>query len=144
MTGCVVLTDDGSDEAGDGDGDATTGDGDGDPTGDGDGDGEPGDGDGEPGDGDGEPGDGDGEPGDGDGDVPSSCGWDTRAEIPGYYCGFEGEDPAGVVPYDCPDGLVEGEACGTVTVEGCCDAEGDNWYCGTDNEGTQLLAKIDC
>lgn len=146
MSACVVLTDDGStDEVGDGDGDPTgDGDGDGAP-GDGDGDGEPGDGDGdgEPGDGDGEPGDGDGEPGDGDGEPEATCGWIQEADPPGYYCDGEGEDPTGTVPIGCPDGLVEDDPCGTVTGAGCCDANGDNWYCA-ESGGEQFLVRESC
>jgi hypothetical protein len=28
--------------------------------------------------------------------------------------------------------LVEGELCGDITGVGCCDANGDLWYCGFD------------
>ena len=146
LTACVVVTDDGttladtstSGNTGDGDGDgdgatsgATTGDGDGDgdsaTTGDGDGDG------------DGDSGDGDG---DGDGDA-GSCGWDANAMPPGYYCGGSGEDPGGT-PIACPDGLVEGDPCGEVTGAGCCDGNGDNWYCGDDGMGNQTLVLEAC
>ena len=110
--------------SGDGDGDATTGDGDGEPA--------TGDGDGEPattGDGDGEPattGDGDGEP------APAGCGWAPEGE--GYYCEGEGEDPSGMFPFACPEGIAEGDPCGDITGAGCCDANGDNWFCTV--EGT--------
>jgi hypothetical protein len=136
-------------ETGDGDGDDATdeGDGDGSPTTD------EGDGDGEPttdeGDGDGEPttdeGDGDGEPttdeGDGDGDPQTSCGWDAGFAY--YACGGEGEDPNGENPIECPPGLVDGAACGEVTGIGCCDQNGDNWYCGDDGNSTFLVVE-DC
>lgn len=62
------------------------------------------------------------------------CGWDDGN---GYYeCGFEGEDPGGENPIACPDGLVEGDPCETtgLTGQGCCDADGNNWYCT--QEGT--------
>jgi hypothetical protein len=78
-------------------------------------------------------GDGDG---DGDGDYlflevcgQAACGWDANATPAGYYCGFTGEDPDGNYPIDCPSGLVEGDACGVIDGAGCCDANGDNWYC---------------
>jgi hypothetical protein len=145
MTGCFVATDDETQDVGDGDGDGeTTGDGDG-STGDGDGDGgSTGDGDGDggsTGDGDGDPtGDGDGDQtGDGDGDPGASCGWLSNVQPAGYYCGGEGVDPSGNVPYSCPGGLVEGEACGAVTGAGCCDANGDVWYCGEDGESTFIV-----
>jgi hypothetical protein len=137
MTGCIVVTDDGNDEVGDGDGDPTTGDGDGDQTGDGDGD-QTGDGDG---DGD-QTGDGDGDgdqTGDGDGEPGGGCGWVQEADPAGYYCEGEGEDPTGTNPIACPDGLVENDPCGTVTGAGCCDADGNNWYCGDDGMGNQFL-----
>jgi hypothetical protein len=48
-----------------------------------------------------------------------------------YECGFDGEDPNGTFPIGCPDGLVEGDPCATtgITGEGCCDANGDSWFC---------------
>jgi hypothetical protein len=61
-----------------------------------------------------------------------TCGWgDTGVSDPaeGYVCGGSGEDPNGVVPLMCPDGLVENDPCGTVNGVGCCDANGDLWYC---------------
>lgn len=69
------------------------------------------------------------------------CGWDPGNMY--YDCGFEGEDPNGMIPIACPDGLVEGDPCGPVPGEGCCDGNGDNWYCG-DNGGEQLLVKTPC
>jgi hypothetical protein len=57
------------------------------------------------------------------------CGW--NADGPYYDCGFEGADPGGTFPLECPDGLTEGAPCADsgLTGEGCCDANGDNWYC---------------
>ena len=134
---CGLLVGDvGGDGDGDGDGDpTTTGDGDGDPTTTGDGDGDPtttGDGDG-----DGDPtttGDGDGDP---TGDPIGQCGWDPNNLY--YECGFDGSDPEGTFPYACPPGLIEGDVCGEVTGEGCCDAAGDNWYCGDDGNSQSLV-----
>ena len=61
------------------------------------------------------------------------CGWDANS---GWYdCGFEGEDPEGTNPIGCPDGLVDGDPCENtgLTDVGCCDANGDNWYCAQGN-----------
>ncbi|MCY1054540.1 hypothetical protein [Nannocystis sp. SCPEA4] len=62
------------------------------------------------------------------------CGWSPDDSY--YTCNFEGEDPDGMYPIACPANLVEGEPCTNtgLTGEGCCDANGDNWYCGTDEE----------
>jgi hypothetical protein len=132
-------------ETGDGDGDADTGT----STGDGDGDPTTGDGDGDPttGDGDGDAGDGDGDPtttGDGDGDPQGTCGWFADPSFPGYYCDGSGEDPEGLLPIDCPPGLAEGAACGELTGAGCCDANGDNWYCGDDGQGNTSQVFVPC
>ncbi|MBZ5715044.1 hypothetical protein [Nannocystis pusilla] len=73
------------------------------------------------------------------------CGW--SADDVYYSCGFEGEDPDGTYPITCPDGLAEGEPCSNtgLTGEGCCDANGDNWYCGVDEETmTQVVVLITC
>jgi hypothetical protein len=90
-------------------------------------------------------GDGDGtETGDGDG--TPSCGWGPTGDstiTDGYVCGGAGEDPDGTWTQACPDGLVEGEACGTVTGVGCCDPDGNAWFCGTDGT-TDALFKEDC
>jgi hypothetical protein len=151
MTGCILVTDDTATTltTGDGDGDGdtgtgTAGDGDGAP---GDGDGAPGDGDGAPGDGDGAPGDGDGAPGDGDGAPAPACGWVEDPNFPGYYCDGTGEaDPSGTHPIACPENLVAGEACDIsgLTGEGCCDANGDNWYCGDDMMGGMIVVFQAC
>ncbi|PRP96083.1 hypothetical protein [Enhygromyxa salina] len=148
-TTSVTLSNNGSNTNGDGDGDedetsgtdtASTAPGDGDPdptTGDGDGDPDPttGDGDGDP-----DPTTGDGD-GDGDGDDPVfNCGW---LEAEAYYaCGGNGEDPDGVHPSSCPANLVEGEPCGELSGEGCCDGNGDNWYCGTDGQTEAVVLDV--
>jgi hypothetical protein len=124
---------------GDGDGDpADSGDGDGDS---GDGDGDSGDGDGDSGDGDGDSGDGDGDSGDGDGDPQTSCGWDG---VQYYICGGSGSDPGGTNPIECPPGLVENAPCGELTGAGCCDDNGDNWFCGEDDQMMTFVVKDDC
>jgi hypothetical protein len=60
---------------------------------------------------------------------PALCGWNARSAF--YECGFEGAEPEGNFPIECPDGLAAGDPCQTsgLTGEGCCDANGDNWYC---------------
>lgn len=73
-----------------------------------------------------------GEPGEG------GCGWGPipgNEEVPnGYQCGIDGtEDPDGGFPIDCsPNAILElGTNCidAGVTAEGCCDANGDVWFC---------------
>jgi hypothetical protein len=93
-------------------------------------------------------------------DVPSdtgstgeegTCGWGRTGEktIPeGYICGGEGEDPTGLMPSTCAEGveLVEGGDCGGemgITGVGCCDANGDVWFCADDGSGRQLFTQ-DC
>lgn len=72
----------------------------------------------------------------------SMCGWDPGNNY--YECGFEGEDPSGTIPIACPDGLVEGDPCGNVPGEGCCDANGDLWYCGDNGMGDTSLVFTSC
>jgi hypothetical protein len=76
------------------------------------------------------------------------CGW---GELPGqtnvdqgYTCGGQGEDPDGIHPLECPADLVAGDPCGTVMGVGCCDAEGNVWYCADDGSGTQMLFTETC
>ncbi|MCY0987836.1 hypothetical protein OV203_11925 [Nannocystis sp. ILAH1] len=71
------------------------------------------------------------------------CGWSPRDNY--YSCNFEGEDPEGTHPIACPTGLVEGDPCATtgLTGEGCCDENGDNWYCGEENE-MQIVVLASC
>lgn len=64
----------------------------------------------------------------------NACGWDQAS---GYYeCGFEGEDPEGNFPLDCGNlPLVNGAPCPTgFTVQGCCDADGNLWWCNVDDK----------
>jgi hypothetical protein len=71
------------------------------------------------------------EAGETEGAPPSSCGWNPAAAW--YDCGFRGVDPSGMHPATCPDDLVVGEVCpDTLPFEGCCDANGDVWYCEQD------------
>ncbi len=72
------------------------------------------------------------------------CGWGPTG-IPdpaeGYVCGGNGEDPNGTFPMACPDGLTESGPCGDVTGVGCCDAaSGAVWYCSD----TGILVTEDC
>jgi hypothetical protein len=79
------------------------------------------------------------------GDAPS-CGWgliDDPMVDEGYLCGGEGEDPSDRYPIECPEGLEEGAECGELTGVGCCDAEGNVWFCW-DEAGTQTLVKEEC
>jgi hypothetical protein len=62
----------------------------------------------------------------------NSCGWgSTGVSDPaeGYVCGGDGVDPGGAVPLDCPADLRAGAACGDISGIGCCDADGNAWYC---------------
>lgn len=76
-----------------------------------------------------------------------ACGWGVTGEkaVPmGYVCGGDGEDPSGLMPMGCPEGidLVEGGDCGGnmgITGVGCCDAAGDVWYCADDGGGAVLF-----
>ncbi|MFW5740401.1 MAG: hypothetical protein ACOC1F_08540 [Myxococcota bacterium] len=61
--------------------------------------------------------------------APTTCGWDPSN---GYYaCGFQGSDPSGTHPITCPPDLQEGATCGTFDHIGCCDENGDVWYCAS-------------
>jgi hypothetical protein len=96
-------------------------------------------------------GDGDGDgtataTGDGDGTLPPNCGWGQTGDpnLPeGYVCGAMGADPSGTSPIACPSaGLVDGGDCTGVTDGiGCCDANGDLWYCGTDGTNDALTTQ---
>ena len=78
---------------------------------------------------------------------PSGCGWGSTNDprVPeGYICGGEGDDPDGMFDLDCPDQTLEvGAECGDVTGVGCCDADGNVWFCGASGDG-QGLALDDC
>ncbi len=86
----------------------------------------------------------------------NGCGWGpipNNDEVPnGYQCGFEGEDPEGTHPIACPDSstLQAGLDCNEagVTAEGCCDANGDVWYCvdpdGPDGPDEPQVGGEDC
>jgi hypothetical protein len=67
-----------------------------------------------------------------------TCGWDPGSSY--YDCGFEGSDPSGANPMQCPSELEVGEPCGDVLGQGCCAANGDLWFCATG--GT--LHRVDC
>lgn len=78
--------------------------------------------------------------------APAGCGWGPTndAEVPeGYTCGGEGEDPEQMFARECPEGLVEGEACGDLTGVGCCDADGNVWFCWM-ADGEQSLVMESC
>jgi hypothetical protein len=79
--------------------------------------------------------------------VPA-CGWGPTGEEPiseGYVCTGDGEDPDGNFPIDCPADvdLAVGGDCGPIQGQGCCDAQGDAWFCGDDGSGPALV-RLDC
>lgn len=88
----------------------------------------------------------------------AGCGWGPIAgndEVPnGYQCGIEDgtEDPDGGFPIDCsPNANLElGLDCteAGVTAEGCCDANGDVWFCvdpdGADGPMEPQVGGDDC
>ncbi len=88
--------------------------------------------------------------------VAGGCGWGPIAgneEVPnGYQCGIDNVvDPDGVHPIDCsPNAILEaGMEClaAGVTAEGCCDANGDVWYCidlDGDGPGEPEVGGEDC
>jgi hypothetical protein len=76
------------------------------------------------------------------GEPLGSCGWDATQSVPGYYCGGSGADPNGVFAFACPAGLFEGAACSIVGGEGCCDANGNVWYCTTATEPASLHQEV--
>jgi hypothetical protein len=59
------------------------------------------------------------------------CGWDPRNEW--YFCGWEGVDPSMEHPISCEEigfPMVPGSPCeDNLDIVGCCDAQGDAWYC---------------
>jgi hypothetical protein len=59
---------------------------------------------------------------------PSACGWNPAAAW--YDCGFEGEDPSGEFSRACSAEFEPDAACpASLPFEGCCDAQGNVWYC---------------
>lgn len=68
--------------------------------------------------------------------VCGTCGW--SGDVDTYACGGEGLDVSGVQPRDCPYELSVGAPCGDLEpFQGCCDLDGDNWWCSP-MEGMQL------
>jgi len=61
------------------------------------------------------------------GSTTGQCGW--SAENQWYECGSLGSDPGGTEPSQCPEGLSPSTDCGALTGVGCCDQDGNNWYC---------------
>jgi hypothetical protein len=64
-----------------------------------------------------------------DTDAAGACGWDAASMF--YSCGFEGEDPDGNFPLECPVEPVAGDPCtkdGEINGIGCCYM-GANAYC---------------
>jgi hypothetical protein len=76
------------------------------------------------------------------------CGWGPTGDeaVPeGYVCGGDGDDPSGVVPRLCPDAvdLQVGGSCSGIEGIGCCDVQGNAWFCGDAGSGP-ALARIMC
>jgi len=76
------------------------------------------------------------------------CGWGSTGDpaVPeGYVCGGDGEDPSGMVPQLCPEAvdLQVGGGCNGIEGTGCCDAQGNAWFCGNDGSG-EALARLEC
>ncbi|MBL9104598.1 MAG: hypothetical protein JNL82_26875 [Myxococcales bacterium] len=82
------------------------------------------------------------------GTVDPGCGWFDRQNY--YACAPNGvpglEDPDGIDPISCADGLVEGDKCsdvdGPVSSIGCCTPEGVLFFC--DTEGSNTIIREDC
>ncbi len=79
----------------------------------------------------------------------AACGWGQTGDpdVPeGYICEGDGSaDPSDTFPLDCPadvELVVDGE-CGGIMGPGCCDADGNVWFC-SDATGDELLATISC
>lgn len=77
-----------------------------------------------------------------------ACGWGPTGDpaVPeGYVCGGEGEDPSGMLPMLCPEevDLQTGGACNGIEGQGCCDAQGNAWFCGDAGRGP-VLTRIEC
>ncbi len=77
-----------------------------------------------------------------------ACGWGPtgdEAGPEGYVCGGDGEDPSGMFPLLCPEAidLQVGAACSGIEGTGCCDAQGNAWFCGNDGNG-EALARLAC
>lgn len=72
-----------------------------------------------------------------------NCGWYSVDKY--YACASDGaepglEDPDGIDPIQCPDGLVEGAPCtdanGPIDSIGCCTATGELYFCDTQSNMT--------
>ncbi len=76
-----------------------------------------------------------------------ACGWGQTGDVrvpEGYVCGGDGEDPDGMFAQACPDQALEvGAACGDISGVGCCDGDGNVWFCGSSG-GDQVLALDEC
>jgi hypothetical protein len=75
-----------------------------------------------------------------------ACGWGETGQkrVPmGYICDGDGEDPEGMYMLDCPEKteLVEGGECGMIRGQGCCDTNGDVWFCAADGAEPQLFTE---
>lgn len=68
------------------------------------------------------------------------CGW---GKFGGYQCGGQGADPDGKHPMACPADIQQEQAC-ILTAAGCCDADGNAWYCRDDGKGSYVNRKNTC
>jgi hypothetical protein len=76
------------------------------------------------------------ETGSDEGTPPSACGWNPAESW--YDCGFQGEDPTREFPRACPTDAEPHAPCpAALSFEGCCDPQGDVWYC--DEEGRVVM-----
>ncbi len=79
-----------------------------------------------------------------------TCGWGKTGQkmiSEGYVCGGMGESPMPeMFPIDCPAEveLTAGAECGNIRGQGCCDANGDVWFCASDNGADPVLFTTDC
>lgn len=77
-----------------------------------------------------------------------ACGWGQTGDdvVPeGYICGGDGADPSEMFPMACPEGVMleVGGECGDIEGPGCCDPDGNAWFCGDAGDGP-VLARIEC
>jgi hypothetical protein len=80
--------------------------------------------------------------------VGGGCGWGKTGDkmFPeGYICDGEGKGPDVMFPLACPEDadLTAGADCGDIRAQGCCDANGDLWFCADAGDGTELVTE-DC
>lgn len=77
--------------------------------------------------------------------LPRNCGWLQAGMVSYYDCNGEGLEPSMTYDINCPDEtlLLEGGPCGDISGIGCCDANGNNWFCGV-FMGDESLWNVEC